>query len=127
MQCNDINKKTPSTTSQEKSNKAIINKLNIYSSPRVSLLSFVLSKLRFSSSSVSYLSSYPSHATWQDTESHLYRLPNLRLHPHKLLRMRVGSLLDLSVIVVVLEEADDGADAAGAETVGRVADCGNVC
>jgi hypothetical protein len=41
--------------------------------------------------------------------------------------MRVGSLLDLSVIVVVLEEADDGADAAGAEAVGRVADCGDVC
>lgn len=34
-----------------------------------------------------------------------------------------ASFLDLAVIVVVLEEADDGADAAGAETVGRVADC----
>ena len=40
--------------------------------------------------------------------------------------MRVGSLLDLSIVVVVLEEADDGADAAGAEAVGRVADCGDI-
>jgi hypothetical protein len=41
--------------------------------------------------------------------------------------MRVGSLLDLSVIVVVLEEADDGADAAGAETVRRIADYRKLC
>jgi hypothetical protein len=34
-----------------------------------------------------------------------------------------SSLLDLAIVVVVLEEADDGADAAGAEAVGRVADC----
>jgi hypothetical protein len=32
-------------------------------------------------------------------------------------------LLDLSVVIVVLEEADDATDAAGAEAVGRVADC----
>jgi hypothetical protein len=30
--------------------------------------------------------------------------------------------LDLAILVVVLEEADDGANAAGAETVGRIAD-----
>lgn len=33
------------------------------------------------------------------------------------------SFLDFAIVIVVFEEADDGADAAGAEAVGRVADC----
>jgi hypothetical protein len=37
-------------------------------------------------------------------------------------RLLGRSLLDLALVVIVLEEADDGADTAGAKTVGRVAD-----
>ena len=116
--------KTPFTAAQERKTK----QKSIYSSPRVSLLSFVLSKLRFSSSSgVSYLSP-PNQSlyAWYHAKFHLDRLAHICVPPCWL-RGRVWSLLDLAIVVVVLEEADDGADAAGAEAVGRVADCGGVC
>jgi hypothetical protein len=37
------------------------------------------------------------------------------------------SLLDFAIVIVVLEEADDAADTAGAEAVGRVTDCEMRC
>jgi hypothetical protein len=64
-------------------------------------------------------------ATYHRAKCHHDNLPYLRSprgQPRDRLRVRRG-LLDLAIVIVVLEEADDAADTAGAEAVGRIADC----